>query len=52
MIFFLVQTMFFKERLYCIRWVETIIDDEDKTKNNSSLYRALNADDLQREDQV
>ncbi len=38
----------FQERLYCIRWVETYLDDKDKEKINR-YYRAPNQDDLNRE---
>jgi putative DNA methylase len=38
----------FQERLYCIRWVETYLDDKDKERT-SRYYRAPNQDDLNRE---
>ncbi|MEG4445810.1 DUF1156 domain-containing protein [Microcoleus sp. AT9_B5] len=41
----------FQERLYCIRWVETYIDDNDKEKTNR-YYLAPNENDLSRESKV
>ena len=41
----------FQERLYCIRWVETYIDDNDKEKTNR-YYRAPDEHDLNRESNV
>lgn len=41
----------FQERLYCIRWVETYIDDNDKEKTNR-YYCAPNENDLSRESKV
>lgn len=38
----------FQERLYCIRWVETYLDDKDKERTNR-YYRTPNQDDLNRE---
>lgn len=41
----------FQERLYCIRWVETYIDDNDKEQRNR-YYLAPDKEDLEREKQV
>jgi len=41
----------FQERLYCIRWVETWIDDDGK-EHTRRHYRAPNKDDLDREQQA
>ena len=41
----------FQERLYCIRWVETYLDAEGKSRTRRH-YRAPTADDLQREKKV
>jgi adenine-specific DNA methylase len=38
----------FQERLYCIRWVETYTDDQDR-KRTRKHYRAPNVSDLKRE---
>ena len=40
-----------QERLYCIRWVETYIDEKGNTKTRRH-YRAPDAEDLQREARV
>ena len=40
-----------QERLYCIRWVETYIDEKGKEKTRRH-YRAPDAEDLQREARV
>ena len=41
----------FQERLYCIRWVETYTDDQDR-KRIRKHYRAPNVSDLKREKRV
>jgi putative DNA methylase len=41
----------FQERLYCIRWVETYLDDDGKVHTNR-YYMAPNKNDLKREDHV
>jgi putative DNA methylase len=41
----------FQERLYCIRWVETYLDDEDKERTRRH-YRTPDARDLEREARV
>ena len=41
----------FQERLYCIRWVETYIDDKGKEQTNR-YYRAPDESDLDRESKV
>jgi adenine-specific DNA methylase len=41
----------FQERLYCIRWVETYIDDEGKERTRRH-YRAPTEADLRREERV
>ncbi|MEJ2092508.1 MAG: hypothetical protein P8X65_09995 [Syntrophobacterales bacterium] len=38
----------FQERLYCIRWVESYLDDDDKERTRRQ-YRAPDARDLERE---
>lgn len=41
----------FQERLYCIRWIETYIDDHGHTKTRKH-YRAPTVEDFKREQQV
>lgn len=41
----------FHERLYCVRWVETYLDEEGKLRERRH-YRAPTLADLEREDQV
>lgn len=41
----------FQERLYCIRWVEAITDENGK-KRTSQHYRAPNIEDIAREEKV
>ncbi len=41
----------FQERLYCIRWVETYVDDKGKEQRNR-YYLAPDKEDLEREKQV
>ncbi len=41
----------FQERLYCIRWVERYIDDDDKEKTRR-YYKAPDKEDLKREEKV
>jgi putative DNA methylase len=41
----------FQERLYCIRWVETYLDDEGKVKTKR-YYMAPDENDLRREQKV
>lgn len=42
----------FQERLYCIRWVETIYDDEGNIIDIRRHYRAPSKSDLRRENRV
>ena len=41
----------FQERLYCIRWIETYVDNEGKVQSRRH-YRAPDEDDLDREKKV
>ena len=41
----------FQERLYCIRWVETYLDDEGKPQTQR-FYRVPDEHDLKREQKV
>ena len=41
----------FQERLYCIRWIETVTGPDGKTRETKH-YRAVTQEDLKREDKV